>query len=71
LTADEEPEPVIDPDVLDAIESKIDELAARMDGLERRKAAEDALLALEDEIERMYPASNDDDDDMVLNPRRH
>jgi hypothetical protein len=68
LAADDaEPEPVIDPDVLDAIESKIDELAARMDGLERRKAAEDALLALEDEIERMYPPSEDDDDgdDMI------
>ncbi|HZZ22323.1 MAG TPA: hypothetical protein VFE60_07000 [Roseiarcus sp.] len=71
LAADEEP-PAIDPDVLELIESKIDELAARMDGLERRKAAEEALLALEDEIERMYPASDDnDDDDMALNPRRH
>jgi hypothetical protein len=71
LAADaEEPEPVIDPDVLDAIESKLDELAVRMDRLERRKAAEDALLALEDEIEKMYPAS--DDDDMTLNKsRRH
>jgi hypothetical protein len=38
-----------DPDVLDAIESKLDELAGRMDRLERRKAAEQALLALEDE----------------------
>ena len=72
LAADAEELPAIDPDVLDAIESKIDELATRMDRLERRKAAADALLALEDEIERMYPASDDDDDDdMALKPRRH
>ena len=72
LAADAEDEPpAIDPDVLDAIESKLDELATRMDRLERRKAAEDALLALEDETERMYPASADDDEDMTLNPRRH
>jgi hypothetical protein len=74
LAADaEEPEPAIDPDVLDAIDQKINELAGRMERLERRKAAEEALLALEDEIERMYPASNDDDDDddMTLKPRRH
>jgi hypothetical protein len=71
LAADEEP-PAIDPDVLDAIESKIDELATRMDRLERAKRAEEALLALEDEIERRYPASDDDDDDdMTLKPRRH
>jgi hypothetical protein len=38
-----------------------------MDRLERRKAAEEALLALEDEIEKMYPASKGDDDDMMLN----
>ena len=42
-----------------------------MDKLERRKAAEDALLAIEDEIEKMYPASDDDDEDMTLQPRRH
>jgi hypothetical protein len=58
---DEEPEPVIDPDLLDAIESRLDELAGRMDRLERTKRAEQALLALEDEIERRYPPSNDDD----------
>jgi hypothetical protein len=71
LAADEEPQPAIDPNVLDLIESKIDELATRMTRLERAKRAEDALLALEDEIERMYPASDDDDEDMALNPRRH
>jgi hypothetical protein len=79
LAADaEEPEPMpnaaIDPDLMEIIEAKLDELATRMDALERRKAAESALLALEDEIERMYPASNDDDDDddaMMLKPRRH
>lgn len=72
LAADEQP-PAIDPDVLDLIDAKLDELATRMDRLERAKRAEDVLLALEDEIERMYPASNDDDDDedMTLNPRRH
>lgn len=71
LAADEEP-PAIDPDVLDLIDAKLEELAVRMDRLERTKRAEDALLALEGEIERMYPASDDDDDeDMTLKPRRH
>ena len=73
LAADaEEPEPAIDPDLLEMVEAKLDELAVRMDRLERRKA-EDALLALEDEIEKMYPASSadDDDEDMTLKPRRH
>ena len=69
--AEDEP-PAIDPDLLDAIESKLDGLAGRMDRLERTKRAEQALLALEDEIERRYPPSNDDDDDdMALKPRRH
>jgi hypothetical protein len=63
--ADEPPSPAIDPDVLAFIEAKIDELTERMDALERRRAAEEALLALEDEIERMYPPSRDDD--LVLN----
>jgi hypothetical protein len=73
LAADEQT-PSIDPDLLDAIDAKIEELTERMGQLERRKAAEDALLALENEIERMYPASNDDDDDdddMTAKPRRH
>jgi hypothetical protein len=69
--AEDEP-PAVDPDLLDAVEAKLDELAGRMDRLERTKRAEQALLALEDEIERRYPLSDDDDDDdMTLKPRRH
>ena len=63
--ADVEDEPAIDPDLLDAIESKLDELAGRMDRLERVKRAEQALLDLEDRIEAELPPSNDDD--VVLN----
>jgi hypothetical protein len=69
LAADaaEKPSPAIDPDLLEAIESKIDELTARLDRYERRMAADAALAALEDEIERMYPPSPDDDGDLMLN----
>ena len=72
LAADEQP-PAIDPDLLDAIESKLDELAVRMTRLERTKRAEEALLAMENEIARRYPPSDDDDDDddMTPKPRRH
>jgi hypothetical protein len=59
--AEEPPSPAIDPDILAMVEAKIDELTQRMDALERRRAAEAALLALEDEIERMYPKEGDDD----------
>jgi hypothetical protein len=63
----EEPrKPTIDPDVMKMIEDRIDELTARMDALERRRAAEEALLALEGEIERMYPPK-EGDDDLTLN----
>ena len=37
LAADEEPEPAIDPDLLEMVEAKLDEFAVRMDKLERRK----------------------------------
>jgi hypothetical protein len=74
LTADaENPEPrpvkpTIDADVMKMIEDRIDDLTARMDALERRRAAEEALTALEDEIERMYPPKEGDDgDDLLLN----
>jgi hypothetical protein len=69
LAADAEPaKPTIDPEVMKMIEDRIDELTARMDALERRRAAEAALEALEDEIERMYPPKEgDDDDDLLLN----
>jgi hypothetical protein len=60
------PEPAIDPEVMKMIEDRIDELTARMDALERRRAAEEALEALEDEIERLHPPKAGDDD-LVLN----
>ena len=66
LAADEEPEPAIDPDLMEMIEAKIDELAGRMDRLERMKRAEQALLDLEDRIEAELPPDTDDgDDDMI------
>jgi hypothetical protein len=65
LAADEEP-PAIDPDVLDLIESKVDELAARIDRLERVRRAEQALLDLEDRIEAELPPDTDDDDDDMI-----
>jgi hypothetical protein len=67
LAADAEPvEPTIDPEVMKMIEDRIDDLTARLDAFERRRAAEAALTALEDEIERMYPPK-EGDDDLVLN----
>jgi hypothetical protein len=61
LAADEQsPPPAIDPDLMQAIEDRIADLTARMDRYERRMAAESALLALEDEIERLSPPSDDD-----------
>ena len=59
--------PTIDPEVMKMIEDRIDDLTARMDALERRRAAEAALEALEDEIERMYPPKDGDDGDLMLN----
>jgi hypothetical protein len=68
LAADAEPvKPTIDPDVMKMIEDRIDELTARMNALERRRAAEAALTALEDEIERMYPPREGDDDTGLMN----
>ena len=71
LAADEEPEPVIDPEVLSAIEQKIEELATRLDAYERTKRAEQALLDLEERIEAELPPDTDDDMIMTLKPRRH
>jgi hypothetical protein len=73
LTTDvaEPPKPAIDPDVLEMVEAKIDELTARMDALERRRAAEAALEALEDEIERLSPPSSDDDGDIFEPTVKH
>ena len=63
LAADEEPIPS---EVLSAIESKIEELATRLDAYERVKRAEQALLDLEDRIEAELPPDTDDDgDDMI------
>lgn len=58
LAADEEPIP---PEVLSAIEQKIEELATRLDAYERMKAADQALIDLENRIEDEL--SPDDDDD--------
>ena len=64
LAADEEP--AIPSEVLSAIESKIEELATRLDAYERVKRAEQALLDLEDRIEAELPPDTDDDgDDMI------
>lgn len=63
LAADaEEPSPV-DPEWIEAIDKAVDALTARVGALEKRRAAEAALTALEDEIERMLPQSKDDDED--------
>ena len=62
LAADEEPIP---PEVLSAIENRIEELSIRLDNYERMKRAEQALLDLEDRIEAELPPSPDDDDDMI------
>ena len=60
LAADEEPIP---PEVLNAIESRIEELSIRLDNYERVKRAEQALLDLEERIEAQLPPS---DDDMIM-----
>jgi hypothetical protein len=52
-------EPAIPPEVMSAIEQKIDQLTARLDAFERRRAAEEALDALETEIERLDKAALD------------
>jgi hypothetical protein len=61
LAADDEeqsPKPVlIPPEVLAAIEQKIDELTARLDAFERMQKANAALDDLEAEMERLYPPS--------------
>jgi hypothetical protein len=59
LAADEEPIP---PEVLSAIENRIEELSIRLDNYERMKRAEQALLDLEDRIEAELPPDTDDDD---------
>jgi hypothetical protein len=65
--AEEPRKPTIDADVMKMIEDRIEDLTARMDALERRRAAEEALTALEDEIERMYPPKEGDDDMGLVN----
>ena len=54
----------VDPDWLDAIDKAVDALTVRVGALEKRRAAEAALDALETEIEQMYPSKDDDDDDV-------
>ena len=64
LAADEEPIPS---EVLRAIEQKIEELSIRLDNYERTKAAEQALLDLEERISAELPPDTDDDgDDMIM-----
>jgi hypothetical protein len=64
LAADEEPIPS---GLLDAIESRIEELSIRLDNYERTKRAEQALLDLEDRIEaELPPDTGDDDDGMIM-----
>ena len=63
LAADEEPIP---PEVLSAIEQKIAELATRLDAYERTRAAEQALIDLENRIEAELPDTGDDDDGAAM-----
>jgi hypothetical protein len=60
LAADEEPIPS---EVLSAIEQKIAELTVRLDAYERMKAADQALIDLENRIEAELPPDTDTDDD--------
>ena len=60
LAADEEPIPS---EVLSAIEQKIEELATRLDAYERMKAADQALIDLENRIETELPPDTGEDDD--------
>jgi hypothetical protein len=60
-------EPVIPPEVLAAIEEKIQELTDRLDAFERMKEAERALIELESRMEAEMPPSQDDDDMALLN----
>ena len=62
LAADEEPIP---PEVLSAIEQKLEELSIRLDNYERTKRAEQMLLDLEERIEAELPPDTGDDDDMI------
>jgi hypothetical protein len=54
------PRTQIDPAVLDAIERKVDEIAARMDRFEVAQHAAAVLEALEEQIEREHPPTADD-----------
>jgi hypothetical protein len=65
VAADAAENPSIPPEVLAAIEQKIDELTERLDAFERMQKANAALTDLEDEMDRLYPPSRDDD--LVLN----
>lgn len=62
LAADAVAEEEIPPEVLSAIEQKIEELSIRLDNYERRKAAEQALLDLEDRIDNEMRAAGIDVD---------
>jgi hypothetical protein len=66
LAADaDEPPPEYPPELLKAIEQKVADLVARFDAFERMQKANAALTELEDEMDRLYPASKDDDDLLV------
>jgi hypothetical protein len=60
------PREPIPPEVLAAIEDRIEQLTERLDRFERMKQAEQALLDLENRIEAEMPPSQGDDD-LALN----
>jgi hypothetical protein len=68
LAADAE-EPAIPPEVLAAIEDRIEQLTARLDAFERMQKANAALAELEDEIERLDKAALDALDPLPPKPR--
>jgi hypothetical protein len=53
-------QPALDPAVLDAIERKVDEIAARMDRFEAAQHAAAVLDALEAQIEQEHPPTAND-----------
>jgi hypothetical protein len=64
VVADQQPKPAIDPDLLKAIEAKVDELTARLDAFEHLKKAEDALLDLEERVDAEIAEREQRGDDM-------
>jgi hypothetical protein len=65
LVADQQRSPAIDPELLSQIEDRIEQLTQRLDAYERRMAAQAALEALEDEVARLTPPEEGDDDRVI------